>query len=409
MTVKDTYETGGMRTTAGAPELAEHVPATDAVAVERLRAAGAIVFGKTNTPTYAADAQTHNPVFGMTKNPWDASRTPGGSSGGAAAATSAGFTALELGSDIGGSIRAPAHCCGIYGLKPTHGLIPLRGHIPGPPGTLAEPDLAVAGPLARDARDLALALEVMAGPLPDRARAWRLALPPPRRKALHEYRVAAWLDDPACPVDEPVRQRLEGAVEALRSAGVKVDDRARPGIDFARAYRCYLRLLWPIMTAGWSSDQFEKMIAKAEAFPEGADDDFVRFARGATARARDLVFANEERERYRVRWDELFASYDVLLCPIVTTTAIPHTLGGDYFNRRITVNGKPREYLELIAWAGVIGMALLPATVAPVGRAADGLPVGVQIVGPYLEDLTTIDFAARLAEVTGGAERPPGF
>src|SRR6266849_1336134 len=191
MTVKDTFETAGLRTTAGAPVLADYVPASDASAVARLRAAGALIFGKTNTPTFAADAQTYNPVFGTTNNPWDRARSPGGSSGGSAVAMAAGLSALELGSDIGGSIRNPAHYCGVYGHKPTHGIVPGRGHIPGPPGTLAEVDIGVVGPLARSADDLDLALSVLAGPAEDRGRAWLLELPPPRRGSLREYHVAA--------------------------------------------------------------------------------------------------------------------------------------------------------------------------------------------------------------------------
>lgn len=219
ITVKDTLETAGLRTTAGHPPLSEHVPERSAVAVERLLSAGAILLGKTNTPTLAGDWQTHNPIFGVTRNPWDRDRTPGGSSGGSAAAIAAGLSALELGSDIGGSIRVPAHWCGVYGHKPSHGIVPSRGHIPGPPGTLSEPDLSVVGPLARSPEDLALALDLVAGPLPDRAVAWRLELPPPRARRLREFRVAAWIHDDEFPPDPEVGRVLEGVVDALREHG----------------------------------------------------------------------------------------------------------------------------------------------------------------------------------------------
>src|SRR5215813_13046429 len=219
MTIKDTIETAGLRTTAGAPIHTNHIPAHDAPVVARLKAAGAIVFGKTNTPVFAGDAQTYNPIFGVTNNPWDLTRSPGGSSGGSAAALSAGLTGLELGSDIGGSIRNPAHYCGVYGHKPSYDIIPLRGHIPGPPGLLSGTDIAVLGPLARSAKDLSLVLGLLVGPDEDEGVAWRLELPSPRRGALREYRVAAWLDDPVCPVDNEVRRRLEATVEALRHKG----------------------------------------------------------------------------------------------------------------------------------------------------------------------------------------------
>ncbi len=408
MTVKDTFETAGLRTTAGAPVLADHVPASDASAVARLRAAGALIFGKTNTPTFAADAQTYNPVFGTTNNPWDRARSPGGSSGGSAVAMAAGLSALELGSDIGGSIRNPAHYCGVYGHKPTHGIVPGRGHIPGPPGTLAEVDIAVVGPLARSADDLDLALSVLAGPAEDRGRAWLLELPPPRRGSLREYHVAAWLDDPACPIDAAVRDRLEAVVAALGRAGVVVDERARPTFDFAAALRAYRRLLMPIVTSGLPQDQFDALAALAASDAADGENPVVEVARAITLRHRDWLAVNEERERYRAAWSDFFRAHDMLLCPIAPTAAIPHDQSEPVDGRTITVNGASRPYLDVLAWAGVIGMALLPATMAPAGRTREGLPVGVQIVGPYLEDRTTIDFARRLAEVIGGYEPPPG-
>jgi amidase len=407
MTIKDSLETAGLRTTSGAPELAEHVPAADAPAVARVVAAGAIVFGKTNLPTYASDAQTYNPVFGTTNNPWDPTRVPGGSSGGSAAALAAGLTGLELGSDIGGSIRNPSHYCGVYGHKPTFGIVPTRGHIPGPPGALAEFDLGTVGPMARSAEDLALELDLIAGPLPERAGAWRLELPPPRRNALRDYRVAAWLDDPACPVDGAVRQRLEAAVERLRRAGVRVDERARPGFDLGEAFETYGQLLWPIMTSGAPDDAFQNLIEVAERQGDGGA--LGRFARWAVLRHRHWLAADERRERYRAAWAALFRDHDVLLCPVTPVVAHRHD-HGDFLARTLRVNGADRPYLDVIVWCGVMGnLSLLPVTAAPVGRTSEGLPVGVQIVGPYLEDRTPIDFARRMAEVVGGFEPPPGY
>src|SRR6478672_2859323 len=217
ITIKDSIETAGMRTTSGAKMLAEYVPQRDAIAVARLRAAGAIVFGKSNLPEFAGDSQSYNELFGTTNNPWDPKRTPGGSSGGAAAAVAAGLTGLELGSDIRGSLRQPAHNTGVFTLKPSFGIVPTRGHIPGPPGTLSTPDMAVLGPIARSADDLDLALDVLAGPDPTAAVAWRLRLPPPRGRSLRDYRIGVWLDDPACPVDADVLDVLVHAVEQLRT------------------------------------------------------------------------------------------------------------------------------------------------------------------------------------------------
>jgi len=403
MTVKDSFETAGLRTTSGAPALAQHVPGADAVAVQRLVEAGAIVFGKTNLPTFAMDVQSFNPVFGTTNNPWDTGRSPGGSSGGAAAALAAGLTPLELGSDIGGSIRNPAHYCGVYGHKPSYGLVPQRGHIPGPPGTLQEPDIAVAGPMARCAEDLALALGVLAGPDATHAPAWRVQLPPPRHAALREFRVAAWLDDAECRVDAAVLERLRATVETLRRAGVPVDESARPRHGFADALRVFRGLLYAATSPGLPEASFNEL-AVAAAAPAG---DNVEFARGSTMRHRDWLRLHEERERQRLNWTRFFTGYDVLLCPVAPTTAILHDPSKPADARRIVVNGEPRSYWDQVDWAGLVGAAGLPATVAPVGRSTAGLPVGVQIVGPFLEDRTTIAFAQLLAGQIGGFERPP--
>jgi amidase len=409
MTVKDTFEVAGVRTTAGASILSGHVPSRDATAVARLAAGGAVIFGKTNTPLFAGDVQSYNTVFGTTNNPWDVARSPGGSSGGAAAAVAAGFTPLELGSDIGGSVRNPAHFCGVYGHKPSYGVIPLRGHIPGPPGMLAEYDLAVPGPLARSADDLDAAIGVLAGPDEARAVAWRLELPPPRRAALRDYRVAAWLDDPACSIESAQREVFESAVERLRRAGVAVDDHARPVEDLAEVHRNYQKLLWPIMVSGISEQNFAEFVRVADA---AAPDDFTRdavFARGATIRHRHWLAVDEWRARYRARWAEFFRDFDVVLCPIMPTAALPHDHSDPAAARRIFVDGRPRAYWDQLCWAGAITAAYLPATVTPVGRTRGGLPVGLQIVAPYLEDRTSIDFARRLADVAGGFEPPPGF
>ncbi|HVN85298.1 MAG TPA: amidase [Candidatus Binatia bacterium] len=408
ITIKDAIETAGLRTTSGAQAFAAHVPAADAPAVSRLRAAGAVIFGKTNLPTMAMDVQTYNPIFGTTNNPWDLSRSPGGSSGGAAAALAAGLCGLELGSDIGGSIRNPAHYCGVYGHKPTHAIIPQRGHIPPPPGLLSEADIGVLGPLARRADDLDLALSVLAGPDDQRAIAWRLELPPPRRASLREYRVAAWLDDPACPVDAAVLDRFHAGVAALRKAGVRVDEQARPGFTLADADRDYLRLVYPVTTAGLPEKQFERLVGLA-ATTSSDDSRLARLAHFSTIRHREWLRAHEARERYRAAWAALFRDYDVLLCPIAPTAAIAHDHNPDQNARTIRVNGQERSYWDQLVWAGLVGMALLPATVAPMGRTPSGLPVGIQIVGPYLEDRTPIDFARRLADVVGGFEAPPGY
>ena len=408
ITVKDSLETMGLRTTSGYPPLKDHVPAAHAASVQRLVDAGAIVFGKTNLPTLAGDAQTYNALFGVTRNPWDLARTPGGSSGGSAAALAAGFTALELGSDIAGSVRHPANWCGVYGHKPTHGVIPHRGHIPPPPGALSEVDLATVGPMARAPEDLALALDIMAGPLPGQAIAWSLGLPPPRHDDLTDYRVAVWLDDPACPVDDTVKATLLQAVEALREAGVAVRDDVRPPIALADVVRTYQRLLFPVFLSGVPEAALAQLGEFAATLPD-AESAAALMARYAMLSHRDWLAAHEERERIRRQCAVWFREIDVLLCPVDPCVALPHDHREPMALRTITVNGAERPYLDVIGWIALASMAHLPATAAPVGLTPGGLPVGIQIVGPQYEDRTTIDFACRLAEVLGPAALPPTF
>lgn len=372
ITIKDSFETAGVRTTSGAPDLAGYLPTRDADAVARLKAAGAIVFGKTNLPTFAMDWQTYNPVFGTTNNPWDLTRTPGGSSGGAAAAVAAGLTGLELGSDIRGSLRQPAHNCGVFTIKPSFGITSTRGHIPGPPGTLSAPDLAVVGPIGRCADDLDLALDVLAGPDPTMAKAWRLRLPRPRGRALDDYRIGVWLDDPVAPVDSSVRTVLAEAVEALRRDGARVDESARP-VDL-----------------GESDAVFERL-----------------FAAAVSPGAADWNHLNEHRQQLRARWAQFFKSFDVVLTPVSPVAAIPHDQDGDLADRTITVDGRLRPYTDQSIWTGLAGGVYLPAAVAPVGRTAAGLPVGMQIIAPYLEDRTAIDVARHLERLLGGYLVPP--
>jgi len=408
MTVKDTFETAGLRTTCGVPELSQHVPRADAIPVARLRAAGAVIFGKTNTPTWAGDLQTTNPIFGTTNNPWDKTRTPGGSSGGSAVAVAADFTSLELGSDIGGSIRVPSHCCGVFGHKPSRGLVPMRGHIPGPPGTLSEHDLDTVGPIARSALDLELALDVVAGPLPELAHAVTLRLPAARVETLAGFRVAAWFDEPACTIDAEMRGLLERAADALTKAGARIDREARPAVDFREAVDTYVELLMPIMSLTLPDDLARQLIAGGEQVPADAPGLLAASARAYAARHRDWLRTHERRERIRARWREFFRDFDVLLCPVMLTPAFVQD-ASEFTSRRIRVNGEERAYIEHLQWPGLITMAWLPSTVIPVGRTAGGLPVGVQIVGPYLEDRTSLAFARCAEPVLGGFVPPPGF
>jgi amidase len=412
MTVKDHYATSGMRTTNGTRASKHFVPGYDSVPVTRLRAAGAVIVGKTNMARMGADVQTYNSVFGTTNNPWDLTKTPGGSSGGSAAAVAAGLTALEVGSDIAGSLRIPAHYCGVYSHKPTYGLIPNPFGPESPRGYRADLDMATPGPIARSADDLELALDVLAGPDKERAVAWKLDIPRARSESLADYRVAAWLDDPDCPTDPQVLAPLHSTVNALRASGAEVDECARPGFTLKDSFRNFQKLLYGAIChglpfAGLWPTSWPWLLTP----PVPGDDQISRVLRYGAASHRDWILAHELREEYRHAWRAFFERYDVLLCPTSPVAAIAHnhSYGGAIVFRTMRGSGRRRRYVDQMMWAGMVGQSFLPATVAPVGATADGLPVGVQVVGPYLEDRTTIDFARRLTGLIGGFQPPPGY
>ena len=404
MTIKDSFQTAGMRTTSGAPELAGFVPTEDAWPVARLREAGAIIYGKTNLPIYAGDLQSYNDVFGTTNNPHDQSRTPGGSSGGSAAALACGFTPIELGSDIGGSIRLPSHMSGVVGHKPSYGIVPAHGQIPGPPGTLTLADLAVAGPMARTIDDLKLGLNIMAGPNRWETPAWRLRLPAPRHRKISEYRIAAWLDDPFCRVEPESRELLERAAAKLATAGARVNHEARPEFSLEKVNDTFAALLQAALAGGVSRE-------KIEAFATDQGDSEVSQTRRRQAiRHREWLSYHERRLQMRKRWEDFFKDWDIALLPVMPCPAIPHDQSQPQAARIARVNGESRSYWSLITWMAPAGACYLPATVVPVGKLSNGLPVGVQIVGPYLEDNTTLDLAKRLMTLLGiGCPRPASF
>ncbi|MGI9596023.1 MAG: amidase [Acidimicrobiales bacterium] len=403
MTVKDSFSTEGMVTTSGSPTLADHVPSEDAWPVAAVRAAGAVVMGKTNLPIWAGDLQSYNEVYGTTNNPYDLGRTPGGSSGGSAAALACGFTPLEIGSDIGGSIRIPSHMSGVVGHKPSYGIVPAHGQIPGPPGTLTLADLAVAGPMARTVEDLELGLELMAGPNRWDGPAWRLELPPARGgDSIAGFRIAAWLDDPHCPIDGESKSILEGAVAKIEAAGATVADDTRPDFTLEKVATTFHALLQAALAGGETRDRIEE-------FALETGTGFTADARRSLAmRHREWLSNNERRLQMRKQWEDFFQSYDVALLPVCMLPALEHDHGpaGD---RTVQVNGETRDYFEMITWMAPAGACYLPATVIPVGLTEAGLPVGIQIVGPYLNDNTTLAFARLLTEIVGPIPRPPGY
>jgi amidase len=412
MTVKESFNMAGLPTTWGIPQASNFRARDDALIVARCRSAGAVLLGKTNVPIVLADWQSYNAIYGVTRNPWNLERTPGGSSGGAAAALAAGFVPLELGSDIGGSLRVPAHFTGVMALKPTLGLVPTRGHTP--PGAAPLPrndDLVVVGPMARSAGDLALLFDVIAEP--DELTTgvgYRLALRPPRHERLTGHRVLMIDSHPLVPTAAPVRAALERLAGRLARSGVKVE-RSHPLLpDLAEAARTYMRLLLSFSAAFWPPALYEELKNAGAAF--AADD---RSLTAERARAiglshRDWLMADIARSSVQQQWRALFADVDVVLCPPMPVTAFAHDHSARQEQRRLEIDGVPYPYVDVgLVWAGPATSAGLPAAVVPIERGDNPLPIGVQIIGPHLGDRTVLAFAAGIEREFGGFVPPPGY
>ncbi|MDP6377951.1 MAG: amidase [Pseudomonadales bacterium] len=402
ITVKEAYNVVGAPTTWGKPEFRNNISTEDALAVERLREAGAIVIGKTNVPLDLADIQSYNEIYGTSNNPYNLAHTPGGSSGGSGAAMAAGLSALEMGSDIGGSIRTPAHFCGIFGHKPTWGLIPSRGHAL--PGGLVEPDIAVIGPMARSAIDLELQLDILAKPdhINPGLRYELAGLPDTGFAGL---RVAVWDTDEACPVSAETRARVRSVAATLADAGASVDYDARPTFTGTESDAIYTPLLWSFMNAFMPEEAYEDMKAQAANLAPDDDSQEGAIARLSTMDHRTWLGLHNEREGLRWAWHTFFQDYDVVLAPQTSTPAIAHD-HRPLAERSVDVDGIAVPYLQQCFWAGLIGISHLPSTVIPTGLGEAGLPIGVQIVGNAYSDRLTIQVAQGL-EKMGFRFRPP--
>lgn len=387
VTIKDALETKGLRTTGGASELHNNIPSKDAAVVAAVKEAGAIVFGKTNLPRWSGDFQAFNEMFGTTVNPWDSERVPGGSSGGAAAAVAAGLSSFEIGTDIGGSIRFPASFCGVFGHKPSWGVVPSTGYLDHEAGGTIEADINVHGPIARSAGDLEMLLKVLVrkdGPLV-------AALAPPPDDVTN-LKVAAWLDDSFCPVDKEVLAVMDEAVTSLEAAGVSVDREARPDVDPEEASSLGLWLVSAAVVQSIAPETLEGLEVESASAKTSHRDWLVRCA---------------EREIVRDKWAEFFDSFDAVIMPISFVPPFPHNQDGDFGTRTLICNGEERPYADLLRWTILTGMAYLPATTPPIGFDDDGLPISFQVVGPYGGDYTTIRLAGYIAELRGGYQAPP--
>lgn len=391
ITVKEAFDLVGSPSTWGYPEWQDNFPSRDSQVVERYRRAGANVFGKTNVPKALYEWQSFNAIYGTTNNPWDLERTPGGSSGGSAAALASGMTALEAGSDIGSSIRNPAHYCGVFGLKPSWGVVPLQGHLPR--DWLAEIDIAVTGPMARSAGDLSLAFEILGGADCFLHPAWSVDCPDDERDRISQFKIAVKLGDSESPVDQPYLDVLATFATQLSEAGAQVSLEAQPAVDSAAHFDNYLTLLGAALSAGSSDADTEALRESVRALADPAIERVTapRIA-GMELRHRDWLAEDNRRRQSRTRFDAFFEDWDLLIVPVCASAAFPHDHAGERHTRYIPVNGKPQPEMLQLFWSGYSGVVGLPSVVGPAGFVGK-LPVGYQAIAGFGRDRTALAFA----------------
>ncbi len=403
ITVKESFNVAGLPTTWGIPQYKDWCPNEDSLPISRLKSAGAIIIGKTNVPRMLTDWQSFNDIYGTTNNPWNLHYTPGGSSGGSAAAVAAGFVSLELGSDFAGSIRVPANFCGIYGHKPSVNLVPMRGG--GPPGSPPSPhllsDLIVAGPLAITAADLALGLDVLAGP--DEwwdGKAYKLFLPPPRHTALKNFRVLIIKSHPLWKTAESITNSIDDLALRLNKMGVKVSFDIESLPDLVEITRTFISIFSSYIGGNLPIEEFQKIESEAKMLSPNDESFQAYFLRGCIMTYREWLAKMRTRGALRQQWRKIFKEFDVVLCPVMPTLAFPHD-HSDPATRQIEIDGQLFPYSGLYSWSSFASLFGFPSTAAPTGITETGLPLGIQIIGDYLEDYTTIKFAELLEREFG--------
>ena len=411
MTVKESYNVAGLPTTWGFVQQKDFVAKEDALAVSRVRTAGAVILGKTNIPVGLADWQSYNDIYGTTNNPFDLGRTPGGSSGGSAAALAAGYGPLSLGSDIGGSLRSPAHYCGVYAHKPTFALVPSRGHTPPPfPPLPLDRDLAVVGPMSRSVGDLSDLLDVIAGPDEIEAgRGYRLALPAARHTDIKDFRILVVDTHPLMPTAASVRAAIDRLAGQLAKTGARVVRQSSLLPDLASSSRLYMRLLMSFLATAYPPEVYERTRAAAANLKPGDLSLAAERLRGAVLSHRDWIICDRMRAGLRAQWRALFREVDAVICPIMPTPAYPHDQSPDQEARRIVIDNQEFPYTDQLVWPGIATCPGLPATSIPIGLSSGGLPIGAQIVGPWLEDRTPLKLAELIEQAYGGFVPPPGL
>ncbi|MCO5120705.1 MAG: amidase [Burkholderiaceae bacterium] len=406
MTVKECFEIESWETTAGAEPYKDRISTRTAPVIEKIINAGAIIIGKTNIPAYAADAQTVNRLYGVTNNPWNHSYTPGGSSGGSAAALAAGLTPLELGSDLGGSIRMPAAFCGVTGLKPSWGIVSQEGHFAGATESDDEMDLLTIGPLSRHAEDLNLLLDVLMGPVSRDAGAWQIRLPESGNQEFENLRLAVWLDDDSYPVDHEIKDALQRMTENLAAWGARTVRIGNPDVSLKDIYDTFYDLMVGIASASLGKESLQRFQFERERGKSSPDDYYFRYARACTQSHKDWLDRRAVQHGIKKNWDRLFLDFDFMICPVTLTTAFRHDSKVPPHKRSIDVNGVETPYMDIMSWASIATLSHLPALTLPVAMSSQGLPIGVQIIAPYLHDKSLIAFARKIQEILGPCRFP---
>ena len=406
ITIKDCFETEGLRTTNGYAGTADYVPAQDAPPVAKLRAAGAVIIGKTNLPSLAGDFQSDNAVFGRTNNPWNLGATPGGSSGGEASAVAARLSAFGLGSDIGGSIRHPAHCCGVFGIKPTEHLVSTAGYLEGTGWQRAERHMGTIGPLARSVADLDLALRVAAGPDRRFLETPPIALPPRRTRSVKGLRIAYQTGWPGVTMTREIAAAISDLAHDLQGSGAIVEEAYPLDVDYAGIRDAYGALFWAEFGAGMTeAEELEQ--ARIFELDSNSAEPYLRGAAGAVGISlRDYSKLLVQRDRAIARWETFLDDYDAFLCPTSAVPAFPHCRQND----PIDVNGVPTPYATAIgASLEMFDFTAMPGVALPLGVTADSRPYGYQIIGKRWNDIGLLDIAEALALVSGPCRVPPGY
>jgi amidase len=402
MTIKDGLDVEGMPAVSGNPAYANREKTcADADMVKAVRGAGAVIWGKTNVPFMLGDFQSFNDVHGTTNNPHDLSRTPGGSSGGAAAALATGITPLEIGSDIGGSLRHPANFCGVCSLKPSWDVLSTRGHVPPPPGIHAKTDLNVVGPMARNVDDLKLLWAVLHGSACDAPRGV---------KGAH---IAVWDEEPGFPLSREVKAGVARAADALSNAGAIVE-RARLPFSGTELMDVYLSLLIPVVSAGLPDEVIKQFRALREsdlaAVKSGAglySGESYRVR--ATASEHEILVQMQRRHEMKDALHAFFAEgWQAVLAPISIVPPFPHLQQPAFNARTLDVDGVTVPYMTMLCWISLATAMHGPALAVPAGRTDSGLPTGVQLVGPCHGEDRLFDLAAAIEEGLGGF-RPPSI